>query len=67
MTVIIGEARDALSSLVECADKGEHIVIALRGKPVMRLVPCEEAAWRLASGWGKHLPTASESALLDAL
>ncbi len=42
MQVNILEAKNRLSELVKCAQAGEEVVIANRGKPVMRLVPIEE-------------------------
>lgn len=42
MQVNILEAKNRLSELVKCAQAGEEVVIANRGKPVMRLVPIEQ-------------------------
>jgi len=63
----IGEARDALSSLVERAERGEDIVIARRGRPVVRLVPCKEARPQLKPGWGRSLSTDADRAALAAM
>ena len=45
------EAKNQLSKLVEAAQRGEDVVIANRGKPVVRLVKVEPgdapAVWRL--------------------
>jgi prevent-host-death family protein len=43
-TVNIHEAKTHLSRLVEEAAKGEAFVIAKAGKPMVRVVPLEEAA-----------------------
>ncbi|TDK35331.1 type II toxin-antitoxin system Phd/YefM family antitoxin [Rhizobium deserti] len=43
-TVNIHEAKTHLSRLVEEAAKGEVFVIAKAGKPMVRVVPLEEAA-----------------------
>lgn len=42
--VNILDARNNLSQLVAAAGKGEDVVIAKRGKPVVRLVPVTESA-----------------------
>ena len=42
MIVNIFEARNRLSGLIRAARAGEEVVIANRGKPVVRLVPVEE-------------------------
>lgn len=44
MQVNILEAKNKLSQLVKRAQAGEEVVIANRGKPVVRLVPTEEAS-----------------------
>lgn len=52
--VNILEARNSLSRLVSSAVKGEEIVIANRGKAVVRLVPTEPApikSGRAAAMW----------------
>ena len=43
MTLNLYEARTSLSSLVERAARGEDVVIAKAGKPMVRLVPVEQA------------------------
>lgn len=50
--VNIGEAKKRLSSLVERAAAGEEIVIAKRGRPLVKLVqmPAERIAPREPSG-----------------
>ncbi len=40
-TVNIFEAKTQLSKLIELAEKGEDVVIARAGKPVVRLTPLE--------------------------
>jgi prevent-host-death family protein len=42
-TVNIHQAKTHLSRLIERAERGEEIVIARAGKPVVRLVPIEPA------------------------
>jgi len=42
--VNILDARNSLSQLVSAATSGEDVVIAKRGKPVVRLVAIEEAS-----------------------
>jgi len=42
-TVNIHESRTHLSRLVDAAAKGESFVIARAGKPVVKVVPLEEA------------------------
>ncbi len=41
MTVNIFEAKTQLSKLIELAEKGEDVVIARNGKPVVRLTRLE--------------------------
>jgi prevent-host-death family protein len=38
-SVNVGEAKTHLSSLIESAERGEEVVIAKAGRPVVRLVP----------------------------
>lgn len=45
------EAKNQLSRLVEAAQRGEDVVIANRGKPVVRLVKVEPATRRRAGAW----------------
>lgn len=45
------EAKNQLSKLVEAALRGEDVVIANRGKPVVRLVKVEPATRRRAGAW----------------
>ncbi|GIU67935.1 type II toxin-antitoxin system Phd/YefM family antitoxin [Candidatus Phycosocius spiralis] len=49
MQVNILEAKNRLSELVKCAQAGEEVVIANRGKPVIRLVPLEQNGAELGS------------------
>lgn len=49
----LGEAKAALSSLVERAAKGEEIIIAKNGKPMARLVRYESMKGRRVPGCGK--------------
>lgn len=42
----IGEAKDRLSQLVAAARRGEEVVIALAGRPQVKLVPVE-GVWEL--------------------
>ena len=44
MQVNILEAKNRLSQLIKAALAGEEVVIANRGKPVVRLVPATEAS-----------------------
>ena len=44
MIINIYEARNRLSRLIRAARGGETVLIADRGKPVVRLVPVEPAA-----------------------
>ena len=41
MNVNMLEAKTQLSKLVEAAMRGEEVIIANRGKPMVRLVPAE--------------------------
>lgn len=56
-TVNIHEAKTHLSKLVERAAKGEEIIIAKAGKPMVRLVPLngEHVETPRRAGWGKDL------------
>ena len=44
MQVNILEAKNRLSQLIKAAQAGEEVVIANRGKPVVRLVPAGKAS-----------------------
>lgn len=41
MQVNILEAKTRLSELLKCAQAGEEVIIANRGRPIMRLVPID--------------------------
>ncbi len=43
MQVSIVDAKNRLSELIKSAQAGEDVVIANRGKPVVRLVPADPA------------------------
>ena len=51
MQVNMLEAKTQLSKLVEAALRGEDVVIANRGKPVVRLVKAEAPAKRKWGAW----------------
>ncbi|WP_332691485.1 type II toxin-antitoxin system Phd/YefM family antitoxin [Bosea sp. (in: a-proteobacteria)] len=51
-TVNIHEAKTNLSRLVERVSKGESVVIAKAGKPMVKLVPLDEAERRVAKRIG---------------
>ena len=64
MQVNILQAKNRLSELVRAVQAGEEVVIANRGKPVVRLVPADEAPPHTAErgspaailGWLKDHP-----------
>ena len=71
MLVNMLEAKTHLSRLVEAVLRGEEVVIANRGKPVVRLVPAEPAKpkrkWgALAALWSEADITAAFSPQADA-
>ena len=49
-TVNIFEAKTQLSKLIELAEKGEEVVIARAGKPVVRLTKLEPAKQKIRYG-----------------
>lgn len=53
--VNIGEAKTQLSALIARAEKGEDIVVARAGKPVVRLTPVEPRAPRFGT-FPMHVP-----------
>jgi prevent-host-death family protein len=56
MLVNILEAKNRLSQLIKSAQAGEEVIIANRGKPVVRLVPmADEAFSSLPRGSGKRI------------
>lgn len=42
MSVNVQEAKTRLSQLLAAAERGEEVIIARAGKPVVRLIPIEE-------------------------
>ena len=50
MQVNILEAKNRLSQLIKAALAGEEVVIANRGRPMVRLVPSEKASAELPLG-----------------
>jgi len=66
--VNIGEAKTRLSELIAASERGEEVVIARAGKPVVRLAPVEASTSveRRMSAFGmfKH---AIDPAMVDAL
>lgn len=57
MQVNILEAKNRLSELLKCAQAGEEVVIANRGKPIAQLVPIGKAG-------EQDLPPHSAAAIL---
>ena len=51
MQVNMFEAKTQLSKLVEAVLRGEEVVIANRGKPVVKLVKANTPAKRIAGAW----------------
>jgi prevent-host-death family protein len=64
MLVNMLDAKTQLSKLVEAALRGEDVVIANRGKPVVRLVPAQSAAPRRR--WGAWAGQVSEASVARA-
>lgn len=56
MQVNMLEAKTQLSKLVEAALRGEEVVIANRGKPVVKLVKADEARERQWGAWEGVVP-----------
>lgn len=52
IAVNMHEAKSQLSRLVDAAERGEDVVIARAGKPVVRLVPVPRARGRLSEELG---------------
>jgi prevent-host-death family protein len=50
----IYEAKTSLSQLVERAAKGEEIVIAKAGKPMVKMVPVVDRVTTKKRDWGKN-------------
>lgn len=44
------EAKSRLSELMRAAERGEEVIIARNGQPVVRLTPCAEQPVRRTSG-----------------
>lgn len=64
------DARNQLSKLVTAAERGDDVVIAKRGRPVVRLVPVEQPR-HTAAALAERLvrnppPTARSAAEIDA-
>jgi prevent-host-death family protein len=63
--VNILDARNSLSKLVAAAENGDDVVIAKRGRPVVRLVPVEQPRFTggaLAERLVRNPPPSSRSA-----
>jgi prevent-host-death family protein len=68
MTVNIFEAKTQLSKLIELAEKGEDVVIARAGKPVVRLTKLEPVKRPILFGLMKgkiHVPDDFDAPLPD--
>lgn len=50
MQVNIHEAKTNFSRLIEAVERGEEVIIARRGEPVARLVPCAKSERRVQLG-----------------
>lgn len=50
MQVNIHEAKTHFSRLIEAVERGEEVIIARRGEPVARLVPCAKSDRRVELG-----------------
>lgn len=67
------EARNQLSKLIDAAESGEEVIIARRGKPVVRLVAIEdeppigssEALAKVFAKWDGRWPEHSQKELDD--
>jgi len=55
MQVNILEAKNRLSQLIRSVQAGEEVVIANRGKPVVRLVPADKASAPAERGKGRAI------------
>ena len=53
--VNILDARNNLSQLINAATRGEDVVIAKRGKPVVRIVPITDESAHTGAEFGKWL------------
>jgi len=51
MKVNMHEAKSTLSKLVDAVERGEEVVIARSGSPVVRLVPVRQQRHRALGGW----------------
>ena len=49
------EAKTHFSKLAELVENGEEVIIARAGKPVMKLVPIDEAQQPITPGFGADL------------
>lgn len=63
--VDVQEAQTRLSQLVAAAERGEEVVIARGGRPVVRLVPFDESAPRPVGFVAGSAPEASSEPLPD--
>lgn len=66
-TVSVAEAKAHLSELLDAVEKGEHVQITRRGKPVADLVPKQVQRTPITMEWFDKLttglkPTAGDSA-----
>ena len=50
MQVNVHEAKSQLSKLIEAAQRGEDVIIARNGKPVVRMVPVPQAKVKFKFG-----------------
>ena len=55
MQVNILEAKNRLSQLIKASLSGEEVVIANRGKPMVRLVPADKASHQAAQGSAERI------------
>lgn len=55
MMVSLRTGKAKLSSLIACAERGEEVLIAVRGKPRARLIALPSNTEKVMDGWAKEL------------
>lgn len=65
-TVSVAEAKAHLSELLDAVEKGEHVEITRRGKPVADIVPKDKPTVRLDAAWFDRLKSQMTSPEVDS-
>ncbi|MBC7596524.1 MAG: type II toxin-antitoxin system prevent-host-death family antitoxin [Kineosporiaceae bacterium] len=66
-SVSVAEAKAHLSEILDAVEKGEHVEITRRGKPIADLVPKVKPRARIDIAWLESITAAMEPSDIDSV